>query len=92
MLMMLMQLIIQLVFGLVMLAIRVALAIAYLFGALLGALLGTAWNAWRRRRAMAVPLRSPEIIEDRGAVPPSPPPRPPRESFTPRALRPRPRR
>jgi hypothetical protein len=92
MLAMLVQLIVQLVIGTVMLAVRIAMAIAHAFGVLLGTLIGALWRAWANRQFGKVPLRSSEFIGgETNGTPPSPR-APQAPSFTPRPMRPRPRR
>ena len=86
MLIMLFQLLLRLAFALVHLATQIALGLATLAGRGIGALLGAAWRRWRNRSAHAI---------DRRAADPQPPPAPEATTpprFTPRPLRPRPRR
>lgn len=74
------------------LALRIALALAALAGRLLGYLILGIWRAWRHRRAGKVPLRAQHIEISAPQPDALPPPPPTVTTFTPRPLRPRPRR
>lgn len=91
MLMALFQLLVRLAIACFLLAMRLVLAIAALIGTLLGHLLVGLWRYWRNRQAASVPLRAPkhitaEVTELQSFPTPAPIP------FTPRPLRPRPKR
>jgi hypothetical protein len=91
MLALLIGLVIRLFFAMVTLAIRIAWAIGFVVGFIIGKLLTATWDAWRYRHAGQVPLRSPDTIPEAERLVPPPPPLT-TTSFTPRPLRPRPRR
>lgn len=91
MLMALFQLLVRLAITCITLALRLALAIAALIGTLLGHLIAMLWRSWRNRQANSVPLRAPKQIDPGTADPPALP-APTHSTFTPRPMRPRPKR
>ena len=74
------------------LALRIALALAALAGRLLGYLVLGIWRAWRHRRANKVSLRAQHIEISAPQPDALPSPSPTVTAFTPRPLRPRPKR
>lgn len=73
-------------------ALRLAMSLAALAGKLLAYLLLGIWRAWRRRRTSKVPLRAQHIEISAPQPDALPPPPPTVTTFTPRPLRPRPKR
>ena len=91
MLMSLIIMLIRLAISCLVLALRMALALAAIAGRLLGTLILGFWRAWRSRKGNKIALRNDEI--ELGTSPPKllpPPPAP--TAFTPRPMRPRPKR
>jgi hypothetical protein len=74
------------------LAMRVTLTVAALIGRLLGYLLLGIWRSWKNRQGGKVPLRAEQIDINTPQPPALLPPSPNVTSFTPRPLRPRPKR
>ena len=91
MVMALIMMIVRLAITCFTLAVRLALALAALVGKIIGYLIVGIWRAWRNRQDGKVPLRAPKQIESD-----APERRTPTSSnvasFTPRPLRPRPKR
>ncbi len=92
MLMSLVLMLMRLALTCITLALRIALALAALAGRLLGFLILGLWRAWRNRRAGKVPLRAQHIEISAPQPDALPPPPPTVTTFTPRPLRPRPKR
>jgi hypothetical protein len=93
MFMALIQLFIRLAITCITLALRLALAVAALLGRLLGHIIAGIWRSWRNRQADKVPLRAPMKIENSTPEQPAQPtPAQTAATFTPRPMRPTPRR
>ena len=89
----LIQLFIRLAITCITLALRLVLAVAALVGRLLGHLIAGIWRSWRNRQAGKVALRAPMKIESTTHEQPAQPtPAPTAATFTPRPMRPKPRR
>ena len=85
--------VLRLVFTCAAMALRLTLALASLVGRLLGHLIALLWRSWRNRHAGKVPLRAAKQFDGGAAERPAlPPPTSSIVAFTPRPLRPRPKR
>lgn len=91
MLMALFLMLVRLALTCITLALRLALSLAALAGKIIGYLILGLWRAWHRRRAGNVPLRA-QQIEIKTPPPEAPSPPATKTTFTPRPLRPRPKR